>query len=102
MDHNALLLLLFLLLLFDRGSTAYGVRRWGWRHEVNPLFRRLFESGSRAQMLIVDVTVTGLIMAVAWAVEEAAFVFALCFAAVAVNNAVAIFRLMRADIQGRH
>ena len=97
MDHNWLLLVLFLLLLFDRGSTIYGVRRWGWRHEVNPLARWLFERGSRAEMLIVDGAVTTLLLTAAWFDKEAAFVFVLCFTVVAINNACVIAWLMWLD-----
>ena len=95
MSHDWFLLLLFLLLLFDSASTAYGVRRWGWRHEANPLFRRLFEKGSRSQISIAGAAVTTLLISIAWLDEEAAFVFVICFGVVALNNAVAIVRLIR-------
>ena len=97
MDHTILIALLFLLLLFDRGSTLYGVRRWGFEHEVNPLVRHLLEKGSRRQKLFADVAVTILLMIAAYWAKDIALVLVLCFAVVGLNNAVVIGRLMWAD-----
>jgi hypothetical protein len=97
MNHMILVALLFLLLLFDMASTAYVVRRWGFEHETNPLFRYFFKKGSQRQQLIVDVTLTTLLMLLAYSAEDIAFLLALCFAVVGLNNAVVIGRLMWSD-----
>jgi len=94
MGRHSILVLLFLLLLFDMASTAYAVRRWGFEHEANPLFRFLFERGSRSQVLIVDIATIALVMAVAYFTpKDVAFVLAIVFAALALNNMATIARL---------